>query len=87
MAGHDDSGSDKSSEAMDFPIFDAENLQNNMKIIYYRSLVGALISLIFVSGFVLSRCSGLKSLVLVAAPHACLVVMLLNVILASYPFY
>lgn len=87
MAGHDNSGSDKSSEAMDLPIFNAENLQNNMKIIYYWSLLGALTSLIFVSCFVLSRSYALKSLVLVAAPHACLAVMLLNVILASYPFY
>ncbi|OWM88020.1 hypothetical protein CDL15_Pgr016593 [Punica granatum] len=37
MAGHDDSGSSdkKSSDAMDLPIFNAENLQSNMKVIYY----------------------------------------------------
>ncbi|KAK4775820.1 hypothetical protein SAY87_023781 [Trapa incisa] len=36
MAGHGDSGSDKkSSEATDLPIFNAENLQSNMKVIYY----------------------------------------------------
>ncbi|XWS38910.1 hypothetical protein CRYUN_Cryun18bG0003900 [Craigia yunnanensis] len=39
MAGHSDSSSSekKSSEARnDIPTFSAENLQNNMKVIYYR---------------------------------------------------
>ncbi|KAK8585897.1 hypothetical protein V6N13_050867 [Hibiscus sabdariffa] len=39
MAGHSDSSSSekKSSEAMtNVPIFSAENMQNNMKVIYYR---------------------------------------------------
>lgn len=39
MAGHSDSGtSEKKSSDMtdDIPTFNAENLQNNMKMIYYR---------------------------------------------------
>lgn len=39
MAGHSDSSSSekKSSEVMnDVPIFSTENMQNNMKVIYYR---------------------------------------------------
>ena len=39
MAGHDDSGSSgkKSSEATnDIPTFNAENMQKNLKAVYYR---------------------------------------------------
>ena len=39
MAGHTESGSSekKSSAGMnDLPTFNAENMQNNMKVIYYR---------------------------------------------------
>ncbi|KAK8548862.1 hypothetical protein V6N12_061766 [Hibiscus sabdariffa] len=51
MAGHSDSSSSekKSSEAMnDVPIFSAENMQNNMKVIYYSrtfmSIIGGVIA-------------------------------------------
>lgn len=38
MAGYSSTASDKKSSdaADDLPIFNAENLQNNLKIIYYR---------------------------------------------------
>lgn len=38
MAGHDDSGATdkKSSEINDIPTFNVENMQSNMKVIYYR---------------------------------------------------
>ncbi|THF96817.1 hypothetical protein TEA_000677 [Camellia sinensis var. sinensis] len=45
MAGHDDSVSSekKSSEAVnDIPTFNAENMQNNMKAVYYRPMDTAL---------------------------------------------
>lgn len=47
MAGHDDSGTSekKSNNANDIPAFNAENMQNNMKVIYYR-FVFRLINLI-----------------------------------------
>ncbi|KAK4773145.1 hypothetical protein SAY87_028164 [Trapa incisa] len=36
MAGHGDSGSDKKSSVVtSLPIFNAENLQSNMKVVYY----------------------------------------------------
>lgn len=55
MVGHNDSGASekKSSKAVDdLQTFSAENMQNNMKIIYYRFvciLIG-LIMLLFDSG-------------------------------------
>ncbi|XP_022742012.1 ER membrane protein complex subunit 6-like isoform X2 [Durio zibethinus] len=60
MAGHSDSSSSekKSGEAMtDVPTFSAENLQNNMKVIYYSrtfmSITGGVIAGIFgFTGFV-----------------------------------
>lgn len=38
MAGHDDSGvsEKKSSDISDLPTFNVENMQSNMKVIYYR---------------------------------------------------
>ncbi|CAK9187615.1 unnamed protein product [Ilex paraguariensis] len=54
MAGHDDSGTSdkKSSQAInDLPTFNAENMQNNMRVIYYSrtfmSIVGGFIAGIF----------------------------------------
>ncbi|GAB4842976.1 ER membrane complex subunit 6 [Ancistrocladus abbreviatus] len=50
MAGHDSGASaKKSSEASnDMPIFNAENMQNNMKVIYYSrtflSIVGGVVA-------------------------------------------
>ncbi|KAL6990124.1 hypothetical protein U1Q18_052599 [Sarracenia purpurea var. burkii] len=51
MAGHNDSGSSekKSSESVsDFPTFNAENMQNNMKAVYYSrtfmSIIGGVIA-------------------------------------------
>ncbi|KAF8408537.1 hypothetical protein HHK36_007693 [Tetracentron sinense] len=61
MAGHSDASEKKSSDATnDVPIFNAENLQNNMKIIYYSrtflSIIGGVIAGILgftgLSGFV-----------------------------------
>lgn len=46
MAGHNDSNTSekKSSEAAnDLPTFNAENMQSNMKIIYYRFVFDTLI--------------------------------------------
>lgn len=38
MAGHDDSGvsEKKSSDISDLPTFNVENMQSNMKVIFYR---------------------------------------------------
>lgn len=36
MAGHDDSG--KKSNENEIPTFNVENMQSNMKVIYYRSV-------------------------------------------------
>lgn len=38
MAGHDDSGASekKASDINDLPTFNVDNLQSNMKVIYYR---------------------------------------------------
>ncbi|OVA03081.1 ER membrane protein complex subunit 6 [Macleaya cordata] len=50
MSGHDDSGAfvKKSSDDTDIPTFSAENLQNNLKIIYYSrtflSIIGGVIA-------------------------------------------
>ncbi|XP_043689181.1 ER membrane protein complex subunit 6-like isoform X1 [Telopea speciosissima] len=49
MAGHDDLvASDKKSSDADIPTFHAENLQNNIKIIYYSrtflSIIGGVIA-------------------------------------------
>ncbi|XP_039025312.1 ER membrane protein complex subunit 6-like [Hibiscus syriacus] len=60
MAGHSDSSSSekKSNEAMnDVPVFSAENLQNNMKVIYYSrtfmSIIGGVIAgILGFTGFV-----------------------------------
>ncbi|KAJ9181771.1 hypothetical protein P3X46_005830 [Hevea brasiliensis] len=62
MAGHNESGKKKSSEAAnDLQTFSAENLQNNMKVIYYSqtflSIVGGVIAGILgfkgLAGFIL----------------------------------
>lgn len=48
MAGHNDSNASekKSNEATnDLPTFNAENMQSNMKIIYYRFVFDTLICL------------------------------------------
>lgn len=36
MAGHDNSGTSGKKDTNDIPTFNAENMQNNMKVIYYR---------------------------------------------------
>lgn len=36
MAGHDGSGTSGKKDTNDIPTFNAENMQNNMKVIYYR---------------------------------------------------
>ncbi|KAH7864615.1 hypothetical protein Vadar_031795 [Vaccinium darrowii] len=47
MAGHDESGSSEKSPS-DLPTFNAENMQNNMKAIYYSrtfmSIIGGVIA-------------------------------------------
>ncbi|KAL3735553.1 hypothetical protein ACJRO7_024646 [Eucalyptus globulus] len=50
MAGHDESETSgrKESEEIDVPIFSAENMQSNMKVIYYSrtfmSIIGGVIA-------------------------------------------
>ncbi|KAI4311066.1 hypothetical protein MLD38_036002 [Melastoma candidum] len=62
MAGHDsESSKGKAKEDLDVPIFSAENMQSNMKIIYYSrtfmSIIGGVVAGILgltgLSGFIL----------------------------------